>query len=263
MRTFKMATLSRVKTSKEQRERLRARRKATRSQIRSRLFDEARLACYLYLGGSDGALTTGERTIIRRECGASHLCTVPSHEALSQRVRSFVTLCRPTLRDRRELMVRLHEFAQCDGALSPDEEEALRVIGDILQVSAAARRAQSRRWRSGTRGSEERGTSSQRSRPSSHQRSADSTRTRARVSQPPPPQRHWSYEYLGCSEQDTDETIKRCYRRLAVKLHPDKHASCSLTPEETLSHLRAFQRLQEAYEAVWKLRGASSSRQRT
>jgi curved DNA-binding protein CbpA len=74
-----------------------------------------------------------------------------------------------------------------------------------------------------------------------------------------PERSHWSYEYLGCTEHDTDDTIKRAYRRLAVKLHPDKHASHALSPEQTLSHLRAFQKLQQAYEAIWRLRGASAS----
>ena len=229
-----MATNAFTKPTKEQRERLKARRSEARASAQARLLSETRLGCYLYLGGSDGALTPREFTFLRRECGPTQSVTVPTRESLARKVRSFLIGCRPSLRERRELVVRLREFAVCDGTLSADEDDALKVIELLLQVSPTARKAQKRSW-------------SQRG-------------ERARVECPRPHRSHWSYEYLGCTELDTDEAIKRAYRRLALKLHPDKHASHALNPEETLSHLRAFQKLQQAYEAVWRLReGAASS----
>lgn len=223
--------------------------------LRERLSDETRLACYLYLGGSDGQLSTAELSFMRRECGTSQVLTIPSRDSLSRKTRSFVLGCRPSLRERRDLLARLLEFARCDGVLSSDEEEALRVIEELLQVSPQARKARQRNWRGTLHGSAAAKEATRKTRKDSGPRSGEFTRESSRASQPQPPRPHWSYEHLGCSEQDSDETIKRCYRRLAVKLHPDKHAGRATTPEQTASHLRAFQKLQEAYEAVSKLRG--------
>lgn len=229
----------------------------SREVVRTRLLDETRLGCYLYLGGSDGELSSREVTFLRRECGFSQNATIPSRESLARKIRSFLMGCRPSLRERRELLTKLREFAVCDGPLSSDEGEALKVIEELLQVSASTRKAQKRGW-SGTSTRPTGGQAATKVRGGASTRNSwGQRREKVRVERPQPHRSHWSYEYLGCTEHDTDETIKRAYRKLALKLHPDTHSSRALRPEETLSHLRAFQKLQQAYEAVWRLRGAS------
>jgi len=255
-----MAEITGRRLTKEQRERLRARRSEGRDRLRRSVSYETTVACFLYVGGCDGELTTSERSFMRREYGSAQRTSIPSRDELSRRVRSFLLGCRPSLRERRELLARLVDFAQCDGALSSDEHEALRAVEDMLQISPEARSARRRSLGGAARVSV--GTNKTTSRVASdwRRRSSESARDRARTSQTPSTRTHWSYEYLGCSEQDSDETIKRCYRRLAVKLHPDKHAARATTPEETLSNLRAFQKLQQAYEAIWRIRGRGDGR---
>lgn len=245
-----------TKLTKEQRERLRARRMESREVVRTRLFDETRLGCYLYLGGSDGELSPREVACLRRECGSSQTMIVPSRESLARKVRSFLIGCRPSLRERRELVAKLREFAVCDGSLSSDEEEALKVLEDLLQVSPVARKTQKPAWGNTSTRATDKKTATKRGAGASSGGSWGQRREKVRGERPEPHRSHWSYEYLGCTEHDTDETIRRAYRKLALKLHPDTHASRALRPEETLSHLRAFQKLQQAYEAIWRLRGA-------
>lgn len=55
------------------------------------------------------------------------------------------------------------------------------------------------------------------------------------------------YEVLDCSEDATPEQIKKAYRRMSSKLHPDKiQAQRTLTPEDTA----AFQEVIKAYECL-------------
>jgi molecular chaperone DnaJ len=51
------------------------------------------------------------------------------------------------------------------------------------------------------------------------------------------------YEVLGVGRQASDEEIKKAYRKLAVKLHPDKNAGDKTAEEK-------FKELGEAYEAL-------------
>ncbi len=63
------------------------------------------------------------------------------------------------------------------------------------------------------------------------------------------------YAVLGCTRTDTDETIKRKYRKLASEFHPDKIVSKGL-PEEFITFAKTkFQEIQEAYEKIKKERG--------
>lgn len=229
----------------------------SRQVVRTRILNETRLGCYLYLGGSDGELSVLEVAFMRRECGVSQVATVPSRTSLARKIRSFLIGCRPSRRERRELLAGLLEFAVCDGPLSSDEGEALKVIEDLLQIVVSTRKAQKRVWPEVSPRASVGQTSTKRREEASTRRSWGQRREKVRVEPPRVQHGHWSYEYLGCTEHDTDETIKRAYRKLALKLHPDKHSSCAVRPEEIRAHLRAFQKLQQAYDAVWRLRGAS------
>jgi DnaJ like chaperone protein len=61
------------------------------------------------------------------------------------------------------------------------------------------------------------------------------------------------YKILGITESATDEEIKKAYRKMAVKFHPDKVAQ--MGEEFQKGAKEKFQKIQEAYEAIKKSRG--------
>ncbi len=63
------------------------------------------------------------------------------------------------------------------------------------------------------------------------------------------------YEVLGVEESATDDEVKKAYRKLAVRYHPDKVAS--MGEEYQKGAKEKFQRVQEAYDNVKKARGFS------
>jgi DnaJ-domain-containing protein 1 len=65
------------------------------------------------------------------------------------------------------------------------------------------------------------------------------------------------YTRLECSKTDSDDTIKKQYRKMVRDYHPDTIAANGL-PEEfvTFAHDK-FREIQEAYEMVKKERGIS------
>ncbi|HEX4887033.1 MAG TPA: DnaJ domain-containing protein [Luteibaculaceae bacterium] len=62
-----------------------------------------------------------------------------------------------------------------------------------------------------------------------------------------------AYQILEVEEGASDEEIKKAYRKMAVKYHPDKIAH--LGPEFQSSANEKFQKVQEAYEQIKKQRG--------
>lgn len=61
------------------------------------------------------------------------------------------------------------------------------------------------------------------------------------------------YEVLGLSKTATDEEVKKAYRQLAIRYHPDKVAS--MGEEAQKGAKEKFQKVQEAYENIKKTRG--------
>lgn len=51
------------------------------------------------------------------------------------------------------------------------------------------------------------------------------------------------YEVLGVSQDDDDDTVKKAYRKLSVKCHPDRFPNDSTMAAK-------FRELNEAYEAI-------------
>lgn len=62
-----------------------------------------------------------------------------------------------------------------------------------------------------------------------------------------------AYEVLEIAEDATDEEVKKAYKRLAIKYHPDKVSH--LGEEVQKAAKEKFQQLQEAYERIKKQRG--------
>lgn len=62
------------------------------------------------------------------------------------------------------------------------------------------------------------------------------------------------YAVLNCTSSDSDEHIKRQYRKLVSDFHPDKIASKGLPEEFTAFATEKFQKIQDAYENIKRAR---------
>ena len=152
-------------------------------------------------------------------------------------MRAWIAAASPAVSERKRVLRALHDFALCDGPLSPEEELVLGEISTLLRLTMTGRMVRAPRRHDSTRARGDEG-----------KREDSSKRTKSSTDEPAIP---WCYEILGCSPSDTDEEIKRRYRQLALKLHPDKH---SMQPETAASQARAFQRVSQAYAEIKKLR---------
>ncbi len=63
-----------------------------------------------------------------------------------------------------------------------------------------------------------------------------------------------SYEILGCTQNDSDQIIKKKYRVLVSKYHPDKIISKDVPEEIIMLANEKFQSIQQAYEEVMNTR---------
>ena len=61
------------------------------------------------------------------------------------------------------------------------------------------------------------------------------------------------YKVLGVEPSATDEEVKKAYRKMAIKFHPDKVAQ--MGEEYQKGAKEKFQKIQESYEAIKKRRG--------
>ncbi len=61
------------------------------------------------------------------------------------------------------------------------------------------------------------------------------------------------YKVLGVETDATDEEVKKAYRKMAIKFHPDKVAQ--MGEEYQKGAKEKFQKIQESYEAIKKRRG--------
>ncbi|MCP4744922.1 MAG: DnaJ domain-containing protein [Desulfobacteraceae bacterium] len=64
-----------------------------------------------------------------------------------------------------------------------------------------------------------------------------------------------SYEILGCKREDSDEKIKKQYRKLVHSYHPDKIESQGLPDEFRKLAEEKFREIQSAYESIKRGRG--------
>jgi DnaJ like chaperone protein len=64
---------------------------------------------------------------------------------------------------------------------------------------------------------------------------------------------HSDYKILGIESTATDDEIKKAYRQMAIKFHPDKVASMGEDFQKGAKE--KFQQIQDSYEAIKKSRG--------
>ena len=64
---------------------------------------------------------------------------------------------------------------------------------------------------------------------------------------------NWAYTALEITPQATDEEVKRAYRRMAMKYHPDKVSNAG--EEVQRSATEKFRIINQAYETIKKARG--------
>ncbi len=114
---------------------------------------------------------------------------------------------------RLELMHLLYGIAQADGEVSLPEEHTIEQIGASLGISHA-----------------------------------DCTSLRAMFISG----KNWAYEILEIEPSVTDEEVKKAYRKMAVKFHPDKVSY--LGEDVQKSAKEKFQKVNEAYEKLKKER---------
>lgn len=65
---------------------------------------------------------------------------------------------------------------------------------------------------------------------------------------------HKAYKILGVNTEQTEDEIRRIYKKLASQLHPDKLMSQGLTPEQINAGTEQFKRVQAAYSFIKKHR---------
>ena len=67
------------------------------------------------------------------------------------------------------------------------------------------------------------------------------------------PKTDWAYNILEIKEQATNEEVKKAYRKMALKYHPDKVSYLGEDVQKAASE--KFQKLNQAYQAICKERG--------
>lgn len=66
---------------------------------------------------------------------------------------------------------------------------------------------------------------------------------------------HDPYRVLNCSRSSSDEEIKKSYRELIARYHPDRFVGMNLDDDFVKLASQKFQEIQSAYEEIRKARG--------
>ena len=240
-----------TKRTPTQRSKDRERRAAARTRIRNRLREQALLKSFLSLGLCDEALSRAELTFLSQLGFDATKFTALQNPKTKRTTQSaylprpllvWLTSASPSISERRRVLRSLQEFALCDGPLTLEEDLVLAEISNLFRLNVKSRGTSHRNRRDSAQSQDESGNKTNRSR---------RTETIKNSSDVP-----WCYEILGCSPSDTDEAIKRNYRELALKLHPDKHHA---QPDLAALHVRSFQRINQAYAEIKRLRAHDRS----
>lgn len=62
------------------------------------------------------------------------------------------------------------------------------------------------------------------------------------------------YETLGCSERSSDAELRKAYCSLVKQYHPDSYAAEDVPDDTAVAQQKHFNRVQDAYEAILKIR---------
>jgi DnaJ-domain-containing protein 1 len=243
---------------------IRNRRKADRQRLVAKTEAETLQLLFSFVAGADGKLSDGEAaeySSFMAQCSNCDLAgargvgpgaAVSTSGDLVGQLRRYMSVCRPSLASRRKLLRALNQLALCDGAVNQDEVLALDKVARHLQLTA---RTESTRELNNR-------FSAQRDGAAAH--ADEFASTMGRKASGAVDDRLggalWCYAVLGCSHHDSDDVVKRAYRRLAALLHPDKYSARAASPEQVRVHQQEFQRLQEAYEEVKRLRATGQQR---
>ena len=73
------------------------------------------------------------------------------------------------------------------------------------------------------------------------------------IFKPTPQSNESNYRILGIEPSATNEEVKKAYRKMAIKYHPDKVAT--LGPDVQKAAEEKFKAISQAYEAICKERG--------
>ena len=243
-----------------------ARRRRTRRQEsgesrtrREAMFIAAAAAMFAKMAKADGQVTADEIACVERAFSRLGL-TGEKREFCIQVFRrakdddasiysyavEFAS-CEPQAHVRELMYGLLWDLACSDGVLSSAELDILRRITVHLGVRAMlfeieyARRVGGRRWRS----ADEDGSSRSRS---------DSSRRSSRGTAGAPSELERAYAELGCTASSTDEELKRAYRDLAKKHHPDALRARGVPPELVEKANARMARVNAAWAEIKKAR---------
>lgn len=236
----------------------RNRQKAGRRRLVAQTETETLQLLFSFVAGADGKLSdaeVAEYSSFMTQCSTSDVEGAPqvdlsvvsatSSDVVGQ-LRRYMGACRPSLASRRRLLRALNQLAVCDGVVNQDEAFALDEIAKHLQLTA---KKEATRGRS-SRFSARKGDATEHA----HEFASATRGKMSHVVDDSAGGVLWCYAVLGCSPHDSDDVVKRAYRRLAALLHPDKYSARAASPEQVRVHQHEFQRLQEAYEQVKRLR---------
>ena len=138
------------------------------------------------------------------------------------------------------------QAAFADGSVPPEERQILEVVAEELGFSRfeldrilAMAEAQRNFFRSqGSTGSRQQGWGGQQARQA-----------------PPRDRLKDAYQLLGVNEGDSDQEVKKAYRKEMAKHHPDKLAAKGLPPEMMEMAKQKAQEIQSAWEMIREVRG--------
>lgn len=137
---------------------------------------------------------------------------------------------------RLELLHLLWAIAAADGRISESEVQMARVIAQGMFLNEADARSIEAMYRSGSNNGW------------SNANQGWSSAREAKTND----DADWAYTILEISRDASDEEVKRAYRRMAMKFHPDKVSS--LGPEAQRVATEKFRKVQEAYEYIKRMR---------
>jgi len=144
---------------------------------------------------------------------------------------------------RLELLHLLWAIAAADGRISESEVQMARVIAQGMFLNEADARSIEAMYRSGSNN----GWSNANQGWNNANQGWSSARE-AKTNE----DADWAYTILEISRDASDEEVKRAYRRMAMKFHPDKVSS--LGPEAQRVATEKFRKVQEAYEYIKRMR---------